>query len=147
MLEVCLCKPAIYNLKILVWGDHKKRGTKFLKLSGGKQKEKNLIFDLKLVGRKTLEETMISFYISRYNFSQISRTSFRILRKKIFITNFYFFNGFTQTPSTSLMTKICCVWQNFFCRCLLTSIQHLWYNGVIWILQRNQNSHKMQVLF
>ena len=90
MLEVCLCKPAIYNLKILGRGNHKKGGTKFLKLSGGKQKRKNMIFDLNLVWRKTLEETMINFYISRYHFSQISRTLFRIIRKNIFITNFYF---------------------------------------------------------
>ena len=36
MLEVCLCKPAIYKLKILGGGSHKKGGTKFLKLSGGR---------------------------------------------------------------------------------------------------------------
>ena len=51
-----------------------------------------MIFDLNLVWRKTLEETMINIYISRYHISQISRTLFRIIRKNIFITNFYFFN-------------------------------------------------------
>ena len=54
---------------------------------------------------RTFEETMISFYIRRYHISQVSTTSFGIIREKIFITNFYFFN--------------------------------LWYNTVIWILQRN----------
>ena len=49
MLEVCLCKPAIYKLKILgggkfesyksMRGTTKKGGTKFLKFSGGKQRE------------------------------------------------------------------------------------------------------------
>ena len=39
----------------------------------------------------------ISFYISRYHFSQIFRMSFRIIRKKDFF-QFFFFNGFTQTP-------------------------------------------------
>ena len=61
-----------------------------MKLSGGKQKGKNMIFDLNLVERKTLEETMISFYISRYHFSQISRTSFRIIRKKFLSQIFTF---------------------------------------------------------
>ena len=70
-------------------GNHKKEGTKF---EWGKQKGKNMIFYLNLAGRKTLVETMIDFYISRYHFSQISRTLFRIIRKNIFITNFYFFN-------------------------------------------------------
>ena len=32
----------------------------------------------------------ISFYISRYHFSQIFRTSFNIIIKKIFFTNFLF---------------------------------------------------------
>ena len=36
----------------------------------------------------------IRFYISRYYFSQIFRTSVSIIFKKIF-----FFNGFTQPPS------------------------------------------------
>ena len=89
VLEVCLGKPAIYNLKMLGGGNHKKGGTKF---EWGKQKGKNMIFYLNLAGRKTLVETMIDFYISRYHFSQISRTLFRIIRKNIFITNFYFFN-------------------------------------------------------
>ena len=146
MWEVFLCKPAIYNLKMLGGENHKRREAKYLKLSGRKQKGKNMIFDLKLVERKTLKETVVSFYISRYHLSQISGTLFRIIRKKIFITNFYFCNGFTQTLSTSLMTEICLVWQKLFCWCLLISIQHLWYNGVIWILQRNENSHKMQIL-
>ena len=87
--------------------NHKRREAKYLKLSERKQKGKNMIFDLKLVERKTLKETVVSFYISRYHLSQISGTLFRIIRKKIFITNFYFCNGFTQTLSTSLMTEIC----------------------------------------
>ena len=32
----------------------------------------------------------ISFYISRYHFSQVFRTSFNIIWKKIFVTNFFF---------------------------------------------------------
>ena len=146
MWEVFLCKPAIYNLKMLGGENHKRREAKYLKLSGRKQKGKNMIFDLKLVERKTLKETVVSFYISRYHLSQISGTLFRIIRKKIFIANFYFCNGFTQTLSTSLMTEICLMWQKLFCWCLLISIQHLWYNGVIWILQRNENSYKMKIL-
>ena len=40
----------------------------------------------------------ISFYISRYHFSQIFRSSFNIIWKKDFRHKFSFFNGFTQTP-------------------------------------------------
>ena len=54
----------------------------FFKVEWGEAKGKEHDFWLNLVERKTLEETMISFYISRYHFSQISRTSFRIIRKK-----------------------------------------------------------------
>ena len=68
MLDVRLCKPAIYKLKILGrgkfeyykliggggggWGRGKKKegGTKFLKFSGGGQKGADTIFDLNLVG-------------------------------------------------------------------------------------------------
>ena len=38
----------------------------------------------------------ISFYISRYHFSQVFRTSFNIIWKKDFRHKFSFFNGFTQ---------------------------------------------------
>ena len=67
-LEVRLCKPAIYKLKVLgrgdliiinQWGNHKKGGTKFLKFSGRKQKRGDTIFDLTSVGEETLAETMI----------------------------------------------------------------------------------------
>ena len=37
-------------------------------MSGGKQKGKDMIFDLNLVERKILEETMISFYIIFHKF-------------------------------------------------------------------------------
>ena len=40
----------------------------------------------------------ISFYISRYHFSQIFRTSFNIWQED-FCHKFSFFNGFTQTPT------------------------------------------------
>ena len=40
----------------------------------------------------------ISFYITRHHFSQIFRTSFNIIWKKIFCLKFPLFNGFTQTP-------------------------------------------------
>ena len=38
----------------------------------------------------------ISFYISRYHFSEVFRTSFNIIWKKDFRHKFSFFNGFTQ---------------------------------------------------
>ena len=38
------------------------------------------------------------FYINRYCFSQIFRTSFNIIWKKYFHHEFSFFNGFTQPP-------------------------------------------------
>ena len=40
----------------------------------------------------------ISFYISRYNFSQVFRTSFNIIWK-IFVTIFFFFNGSLNSHS------------------------------------------------
>ena len=50
----------------------------------------------------------ISFYISRYHFSQVFRTSFNIIWKKDFHYKFSFFNGFTQTPTPTPWTaKIC----------------------------------------
>ena len=64
-----VCANQLYVTWSFLWGNHKKGWTKFLKLSGGKQKGKNMIFDSNLVGRKTLEVTMINFYISRYHFS------------------------------------------------------------------------------
>ena len=58
----------------------------------------------------------ISFFISRYHFSQIFRTSFKNIWKKIFLSNIFFlFNGFAKTRyPTPLMAKICQVWQMFF---------------------------------
>ena len=58
VLEICLCKPAIYKLKILGGGkceSYKSMGgtTK----TGGSKREGITIFDLNLVG-ETLEETM-----------------------------------------------------------------------------------------
>ena len=61
MLEVCLCKPAIYKSNISgggkfefyksTGGTAKRRGgTKFLKFSGGEAKGRITIFDLNLVG-------------------------------------------------------------------------------------------------
>ena len=49
----------------------------------------------------------ISFYISRYHFSQVFRTSFNIIWKKDFCQRFFFFNGFTQTltPPASYQPK------------------------------------------
>ena len=41
----------------------------------------------------------VSFYISRYHFSQVFRTSFNIVWKKDFHHKFSFLNGFTQTRS------------------------------------------------
>ena len=38
----------------------------------------------------------IGFYISRYHFSQVFRTSFQIIWKKKFRHKFSFFNGFTD---------------------------------------------------
>ena len=59
MLEVRLCKPAIYKLKFLGGGEFggnckKQGGTKFLKFSlRGRKKGGDTIFDLNLVGGKT----------------------------------------------------------------------------------------------
>ena len=39
-----------------------------------------------------------SFYISKYHFSHIFKTSFSIIWKKYFCHKFSFFNRFTQTP-------------------------------------------------
>ena len=40
----------------------------------------------------------ISFYISRYHFLPVFRTSFNIIWKKDFRYKFFFLSGFTQTP-------------------------------------------------
>ena len=58
----------------------------------------------------------ISFYISRYHFSQFFRTSFNINWKKDFLQKFSFFNGFTQAPPTPDGQNPLCV-TNVFCRC------------------------------
>ena len=64
----------------------------------------------------------ISFYISRYHFSQILRTSFNNIWKKDFCHEFSFFIKFTQTPqplngqNPLSMTKV-------FYRCSL----HRWW--------------------
>ena len=58
---------------------------------------------------------LLSFYISRYHFSQIFRTLFNIIFKKI-LSRIFFFNGFTQIPhplndqNPLSVTKV-------FCRC------------------------------
>ena len=75
VLEVRLWRPATYKWKILGVGEFEyyksmgwttkrgKGGTKFLEFSGGKQKrEGKTIFDLFLVGGKTLEETMTKVF-------------------------------------------------------------------------------------
>ena len=63
----------------------------------------------------------ISFYISRYNFSHVFRTSFNIIWKKDFRRKFSFFNGFTQTPTPlpPWQPKFASV-TNAFCQCSLT---------------------------
>ena len=45
----------------------------------------------------------ISFYISRYHFSQFFRTSFRIIRKKDFRHEFSFLTDSCSNPSTALI--------------------------------------------
>ena len=61
----------------------------------------------------------ISFYVSRYHFSQIFRTSFNIFWKKDFCHKFSFFNRFTPHPPPShplngqnplSVTKVFCRW-------------------------------------
>ena len=44
--------------------------------------------------------TFISFYINRYHFSQIFKTSFSIIWKKYFCHKFSFFNRVTEPPSS-----------------------------------------------
>ena len=77
----------------------------------------------------------ISFYISRYHFSQLFRNSFRIIRKKDFRQEFFFQridSTLAPTPSTPIplnsqsplsVTKV-------FCRCslsqLATQLNKLW---------------------
>ena len=68
----------------------------------------------------------ISFYISRYHFSQIFRNSFRIIRKKIFRHEFSFLTDSLNPPPASphplngqgplSVTKV-------FCRCSLRVLQ------------------------
>ena len=48
----------------------------------------------------------MSFYISTYNFLHFFKTSFNIVWKKIFVTNFPFVTNSSKLP-TPLMTKIC----------------------------------------
>ena len=69
VLEVCLWKPAVYKLKILgggkfesyksMGGTTKRGGAHIFKVQWGKQKGGITIFDLNLVGEKTMEETML----------------------------------------------------------------------------------------
>ena len=61
----------------------------------------------------------IIFYISRYNFSQIFRTSFNIIWKKHFCRDF--FNGFTQTPQPLNGQNLLSVTKGF-CPCSLMII-------------------------
>ena len=65
----------------------------------------------------------LSFYISRYHFPQVFRTSFNIIWKKVFRQKFFFFSRFTQIPirpphpinsqNPLSVTKV-------FCQCSLT---------------------------
>ena len=48
----------------------------------------------------------MSFYISRYNFLQLFKTSFNIVGKKIFVTIFLFLTDLPKLP-TPLMVRIC----------------------------------------
>ena len=63
----------------------------------------------------------ISFYISRYDFSQIIKTSFSIIWKKDFHHKFSFFNRFTQTLSAPFNGQNLLSGTNVFCWCSLTS--------------------------
>ena len=63
----------------------------------------------------------ISFYISRYHFSQIVKTPFNIIWKKDFRHEFSFFNRFTQSTPTLLMAKTFEAWQKFFVNAPLPS--------------------------
>ena len=56
----------------------------------------------------------ISFYISRYHFSQIFRISFNIIWKKAFCHEFSFSNRFTQTPHPQWPKSTSYVWQKKF---------------------------------
>ena len=68
VLEVCLCKPAIHKLKIFSgekfeyyksMGEPQKGGNQILKVQLGEEKRGITIFNVNLVGRKTLEEITI----------------------------------------------------------------------------------------
>ena len=64
---------------------------------------------------------VICFYISRYHFSRILRTSFNNIWIKYFRHKFSFFNGFTQPPFHPLNSQNpLCVTKNF-CRCSLNA--------------------------
>ena len=62
----------------------------------------------------------ISFHIRRYYFSQVFKSSFNIIwKKKNAFDKYSVFNGFTQTPLSSLATaKIREAWQKFFVNAL-----------------------------
>ena len=62
----------------------------------------------------------ISFYISRYHFSQVFRTSFNIIWKKDFRHKFSFFNRFTQAPTLILLTANPLSVRKVFRQCSLT---------------------------
>ena len=63
----------------------------------------------------------ISFYISRYPFSQIFRTLFNNIWKKYFHHKFFFFNGFAQIlpPTTPLNSQNLLSMTKVFCWCSL----------------------------
>ena len=61
----------------------------------------------------------ISFYISRYHFSHVFRTSFNIIWKKDFRHKFSFFNGFTQPLHPTLPQNLLSE-TKVFCWCSLT---------------------------
>ena len=61
----------------------------------------------------------ISFYIIRYHFSQVFRTSFNIIWKKDFFTNFPFLTDSLTPPAHPLNSQNSCV-TNVFCQYSLT---------------------------
>ena len=64
---------------------------------------------------------VICFYISRYHFSRILRTSFNNIWIKYFRHKFSFFNGFTQPPFHPLNSQNPLCVTKIFCRCSLNA--------------------------
>ena len=90
----------------------------------------------------------ISFYISRYHFSQFCKTLFNNIWKKDFRHKFSFFNGFTQIPHP-LNSKNPLSVTNIFCWCTLS---HLFYMLLInltlwnWLIAVHTRIHLHQKL-